>query len=74
MISLEMYYRAVVDCWRLFRKYRSPQESLEYWKELHDDAHQVYNRNHQIFFVKYLLFAMLDEIERLFAVQKEGKT
>lgn len=73
MISLEMYYRAVVDCWRLFRKYRSPQESFDYWKELHDDMHQVYEKNQHIFFVKCILFAMLDEIERVFAIQGGNK-
>lgn len=66
MKSLEQYYRAVVDCWRLFKKYRAPQQSETYWSELHEEAHRLYEQNQKICFVKYLLFVMLDEIERIF--------
>lgn len=73
MVTVEMYYKAVVDCWRLFRKYRAPQQSLAYWKELHDEAHQIYDRNQKICFVKRLLFAMLDEIDSVFEEQSRKK-
>lgn len=70
-VTLEMYYRAIVDCWRLFRKYRAPQQTQAYWEELHDEAHQIYARNQKICFVKHLLFVMLDEIDRVFVEQSK---
>lgn len=62
---IEACYRAVVDCWRLFKKYRAPQQAEAYWKELHDEAHEIYKLYKNSIFVKQLLFVMLDEIDRI---------
>lgn len=64
-MKAELYYRAVVDCWRLFKKYRVLQQTDEFWQELHDEIAQVYKQNKMTVFAKALLFVMLDEIERM---------
>jgi hypothetical protein len=63
--KVEMYYRSIVDCWRLFKKYRVPQQSEAFWQELHDDAHRIFRDNQNTVFVKHLLFVMMDEIDRI---------
>lgn len=71
--KMETHYRAVVDCWRLFRKYRVPQESDAYWQELNAEAHRVYKANQGTVFVKDLLLVMLDEIDRIWEeIKREG--
>ena len=64
-MKAELYYRAVVDCWRLFKKYRVLQQTDEFWQKLHDDITQVYKQNKMTVFSKALLFVILDEIERI---------
>lgn len=73
MKDLEMYYRAIVDCWRFFKKYRVPQEAQEYWREVVDEANRIYVRNQKSYFVKQIILAMLDEINRLYKEQSKKR-
>lgn len=66
MIGKTQYYRIVVDCWRMFQKYLIPAMSGSVdWKELHRDALEAGRRYGESEFVKALIFAFLDEIERV---------
>lgn len=38
------YYRIIVDCWRLFLKYRNPVSADQFWQNLMDDARRIYER------------------------------
>lgn len=72
--KIECYYRAVVDCWRLFKKYRAPQQAEAFWLELSEDARKVYKQNQETIFVKELLFVVLDEIDRIWdKVRRDGR-
>ena len=66
------YYRAVVDCWRFFRKYMSLFDSEENWKELVKETHRIYERYRKAVFVKNLLLDMTDEIERIWT-KRQGE-
>lgn len=67
----EGYYRAVVDCWRLFQKYRDPMDAEAFWEKLNEDAAAVYERNQKSEFVKQMIFAVLNEIERIYETQRK---
>ena len=72
--KIECYYRAVVDCWRLFKKYRAPQQSEVFWLDLCEDARKVYKQNQETIFVKELLLVVLDEIDRIWdKVRRDGR-
>lgn len=70
--SIEEYYRMIVDCWRLFKKFRMPQKSIEFWQELHDEAYKIYSQHGSKIFVKQLLFVMLDEIDCIWEMMKKA--
>ena len=72
MQELEEYYKVVVDCWRMFRRYQVPQESQEYWQELLCEARRIYDLYGKNVFVKELIFVMLDEIDRRYEEIKGG--
>lgn len=72
MQELEEYYKAVVDCWRMFRRYQVPQKSQKYWQELLDETRRIYDLYGKNVFVKELIFVMLDEIDRRYEEIKGG--
>lgn len=65
------YYRMVVDCWRFFKKYQTPVSAESYWDQMAADAKKIALRYKECRFVKDLLLAMMEEIERIFKA-KEG--
>lgn len=66
MMGKTQYYRIVVDCWRMFQKYLiSAMSGSVDWEGLHRDAFGIGRRYGESKFVKALLFAFLDEIERV---------
>lgn len=71
MLGLEAYYRIIVDCWRMFRQFCMPQEADAYWQELLGEAHRICDLHGRGFFVKQLVYLVLDEIERRYAKLKE---
>lgn len=66
---IEDYYRCFVDCWRLFKEYRDPVETLEFWMALTKSANVIYTRYrcqpYKKSLAKQILFAVLDEIDRI---------
>ncbi|MEY8428447.1 hypothetical protein AALA00_12160 [Lachnospiraceae bacterium 46-15] len=69
MMGKMQYYRVVVDCWRMFHKYLLPAMSGRVdWEALNAQALKIGRQYGESKFVKALIFAFLDEIER---VQKE---
>ncbi len=70
MQELEEYYRVIVDCWRMFRRYWIPQKSQEYWQELLDEARWIYDLHGKNVFAKRLIFVVLDEIDRRYEKSK----
>lgn len=66
MTGKMQYYRIVVDCWRMFLKHLYPAMSGSVdWKALNADALAVGRRYGEVKLVKALIFAFLDEIERV---------
>lgn len=66
MIGKPQYYRAVVDCWRMFLKYLTPAMSGKVdWEALCKETLKVGRRHGESKFVKALIFAFVDEIERV---------
>ncbi len=66
MMGKVQYYRIVVDCWRMFCKYLPQAMSGRAdWEELNGQASKVGKQYGETKFVKALIFAFLDEIERI---------
>lgn len=66
------YHRIIVDCWRLFLKYRDPADEAGYWENLNEDARQIVERYGSGRFVKEQVFSVLNEIDRIWKTGKEG--
>lgn len=66
MTGKTQYYRMLVDCWRMFLKHLIPAMSGKVdWEELNNNALEIGRRYGESKFVKALIFAFLDEIERV---------
>lgn len=75
MMGKPQYYRMIVDCWRMFLKHLYPAMSGQVnWEILHKDALAVGRRYGEVKLIKALIFAFLDEIERVEKISgKEGE-
>ena len=65
-------YELFNDFWKLFKAFWIPEDTDEYWKQLHDAA--VAYGNHHGEFAKQLALAYISEVERRFANEQKGKT
>lgn len=62
--SLKKYFEVYTDCWKLFRKYSSPNESDEYWDLLYREISQLYNQ-YNTDFAKKMLLLVYEEMEKI---------
>lgn len=68
--ELKMHFEIYTICWKLFKKYASPESTVEYWQALTTEAEAIYKKYGSTKFVYDILRATMDELQRL---EKDGK-
>lgn len=63
--ELKKYYEVYTDCWKLFRKYSSPNDSDQFWQQLIDESNLLYEKHGKREFVKRIVIETIGEIERI---------
>lgn len=63
--ELKKYYEVYTDCWKLFRKYSSPNDSDQFWQQLIDESNLLYEKHGKTEFVKRIVIETIGEIERI---------
>lgn len=62
--ELNRIYNLFTDCWRFFKKYSEVKDTDEYWEAVVNESVQIANRYNNCKFVRDLLFAVTNELER----------
>lgn len=64
MMAVRTVYHVFCDSWQLYRKYIQKQMDDKAWEELIEETEKVYRKYGKEAFVKDLMLAVIDEIER----------
>lgn len=63
--ELNKYFEIYTDCWRLFRKYSEPNDTVEFWKHLKEETDALHEKNGKTEFSEKLLLITEGEIVRI---------
>lgn len=69
--ELKQYFSIYTDCWKLFKMYCNPEYGDEFWEQLSVAADEVYKKYGKKKFVKEIILATINEIERIYKNRKE---
>lgn len=62
--ELKQAYNMFTDAWKLFKKYADIRDTDEYWESLVDEAGETAKQFDNDKFIRNLVMAVMDEIER----------
>lgn len=59
------YFEIYKDVWNFHKKYQQVQATEEYWESVNNESNQIAKKYDNCKFVRSLLLAIIDELERV---------
>lgn len=69
---LKNYYRIILDCWGLFKKFSDPVENDEFWRSLAKESNELYIKHGKVSFSERMISVVMQEIENIYKEQCEA--
>lgn len=65
------YFEIYKDVWNFHKKYQQVQGTDEYWESVNNESNQISKKFDNCKFVRSLLLAIVDELERVYKELKQ---